>query len=346
MKWDKVEVKTEQVVDENPQTWFESAQEDFNAGNYDSALGKLQQARAFSNNDPGISCLTYAQEVFAYLAQDNKLAARESSRLLRELGNSVKLPNGLSAFESLVIKNPILAHVCMDINPYDDFWYKTWLASVDDVIKEQDFDLIEDILAYEDIYSFTEKTLAEHATNDFAFAVVQHSKLNLLQALHRGGFNLRACKRRDGRNLLMTAVTANSSSEIFDFLIINKINDIDAKDNYGRTALMHWANSAQYTPKNFELLINAGTNVNATNNAKQTALMIATKQNDAHKIRLLIDSGAKVSLRDSNNNEAISYADDKECLKILINAGANVNATTRHSQLGCVHTIELRKINE
>lgn len=322
MKWDKVEVKTEQVVDKDPQTWIESAHEDFNAGNYDSALGKLQQARAFSNNDPGISCLTYAQEVFAYLAQDNKLAARESSRLLRERGNSVKLPNGLSAFESLVIKNPILAHVCMDINPNDDFWYQNWLKSLDYVIKEQDFDLIEDILAYEDI---TEKTLAEHATNDFAFAVIQHSKLNLLQALHRGGFNLSACKHSYGRNLLMTAVTANSSSEIFDFLIINKINDIDAKDNDGRTALMHWANFAQYTPKNFQLLINAGANVNATSNGKQTALILASKQNDIDKIRLLIDSGANISLRDYKGCDAIFYTNDSECLWLLAQHGADVN---------------------
>ena len=72
--------------------------------------------------------------------------------------------------------------------------------------------------------------------------------------------------------------------------------------------------------------------------AQIPTFLIATKRDDARKIRLLIDSGAKVSLRDSNNDEAISYADDKECLKILINAGANVNATTRHSQLTILMT--------
>ena len=331
MKWDKVEVKTEQVIDEDPQTWLNAAQEDFNAGNYDSALEKLQQARVFSNNDPGISCLTYAQEVFIYLAQDNKAAARESSRLLRERGNSVKLPNGLSGFEGLVIKNPILAHFCMDINPYDDFWYKTWLAAVDDVIEEQDFDLIEDILVSEEIYSFTEKTLADRADDDFARAVVKNSKLKLLEALYRGGFNLSTCKSSSGRNLTMEAVINNSSSDILDFLLNKNINGVDAKDKYGWTALMH---SNGY--ENLTMLINAGANVNALNNKGQTALILAAQLNDIYKVRRLIDSGADVSRKDSDGCDALLYTSKSDCLKLLINAGANVNALNNKGQTALI----------
>ena len=333
MKWDKVEVKTEQVIDENPYTWLEAAWEDSKAENYDSALEKLQQARVFANNDPAILTPIYGQEIVVYVAQNDKTAARESSRLLREYGNLAKLPSGASAFECHVIGNPWLAHVCMLVNPYDDFWYKTWLAAVDNVIKEDDFELILKMLASDEMYSFTEKTLAEHATNDFAFTVVQASELNLLQALHRGGFNLSACKLSDGQNLLMTAANDNSSSEILDFLINNKINDVNDKNNDGRTALMYLAKSDAFNPKNFELLIRAGANVNAINNGGQTALIMATRSRYAtDKIRFLLDLGANVSLKDSTGCEALLYANKADCLKPLIEAGANVNATDNHGK--------------
>lgn len=321
MKWDKVEVKTEQVVDEEPGTWILSAIEDLEAENFDSALEKLQQARAFAKNDPAILADTYDLETSTYWHRGNKPAAREASRLLREYGNLARAQRGAPRFET----DPRLAHVCMEVNPNDDFWYQNWLKSVDNVIAKQDFEIIEKLLDYEEVYSFTEKTLAEHATNDFVFAVVQHSKLNLLQALHRGGFNLSACKSLGGRNLLMTAATDNSSADILNFLLNNKINDVNEKDDYGSTALMRWANSAQYTSKNFELLINAGANVNATKNKSQTALMLAAKRNDTEKIRLLIDSGANVSLRDDNDCDAIYYTEDAECLRLLAGHGADVN---------------------
>ncbi|MBR0288482.1 MAG: ankyrin repeat domain-containing protein, partial [Selenomonadaceae bacterium] len=177
------------------------------------------------------------------------------------------------------------------------------------------------------------KTLAEHATNDFAFTVVQASELNLLQALHRGGFNLSACKLSDGRNLLMTAAINNSPTEIFEFLINNKINDVNDKNNGGRTALMYLAKSDAFNPKNFELLIRAGANVNAINNGGQTALIMATRSRYAtDKIRFLLDLGANVSLKDSTGCEALLYANKADCLKPLIRAGANVNATDNHGQ--------------
>lgn len=217
----------------------------------------------------------------------------------------------------------------MLVNPYDDFWYQNWLTSVDNVIKEDDFELILNMLASDEMYSFTEKTLAEHATNDFAFTVVQASELNLLQALHRGGFNLSACKLSDGQNLLMTAANDNSSSEILDFLINNKINDVNDKNNDGRTALMYLAKSDAFNPKNFELLIRAGANVNAINNGGQTALIMATRSRYAtDKIRFLLDLGANVSLKDSSNRAAIYYTSkdyNTDCLRLLGQHGADIN---------------------
>lgn len=332
MKWDKVEVTTEQVIDENPHTWIVAALEDSKAGNYDSVFEKLHQARVFANNNPSILADTYDLETIAYWRQGNKPAAREASRLLREYGNLARTQCGAPRFET----DPRLAHVCMLVNPYDDFWYQNWLTSVDYVIKERNFGLIKYILDSDEIYSFTEKTLAEHATNAFVFAVVRASELNLLQALYSGGGDLSSCKNSaDGRNLTMEAVSKNCSSDILEFLLSKKINDVDEKDDDGWTALMHWANSLQnFSSQNFELLINFGANVNATNKRIQTALIIAaqSKNHATDKIRLLIGAGANASLRDSNGYEALLYANKADCLKPLIDAGANVNATYNHGQ--------------
>lgn len=328
MEWDKVEVKTEQIIDKDPQTWLLSAIEDSRTEkNFDSALEKLNQARAFAKNDPAILADTYDLETCIYWRQGNKSAAREASRLLREYGNLARVQRGAPRFEI----DPRPAYICMDVNPYDDFWYQNWLKSVDYVIKNRNFEIVESLLNYDEYHNFTEKTLAEHATNGFVLAVVRTSKLNLLQALHRGGFNLSACKLSDGQNLLMRATVYNSSPEILEFLINNRINGINDKSNQGWTALMSWANSAQYTTKNFEILINAGANVNATSNGKQTALMLAAGQNDEYKIRLLLESGANVSFRDSNDCDAIFYTDNIDCLRLLIKHGANVNQQYSYS---------------
>ena len=331
MKWDKVEVKTEQVVDENPETWIKSATKDIDEDNYDSALRKLKQAREFAKGNPIILAWTYSMEVVCYFAQGNTSAARESSRLYREYGSSVKDASGISYFQATV-KYPTTAYVCMRVNPYDDFWYRIFIDSIDHALKNQDYAAIEDLLnvvanvnATTASISFIHKRLAEHADNDFAFAVIRDGKLNLLEALRNGGFNLAACKDSGGKNLTMAAVnSSNYSEEILQFLLKHRINYIDEKDNDGWTALMHCASYSDAMSRGLKQLIRAGADVNAKNKQNQTVLMKAVEYGDIDKGQLLIDSGANIFLKDNDGFDALYYA-CSGFIKFLVKHGANIN---------------------
>ena len=85
MKWDKVEVKTEQVVDEEPGTWILSAIEDLEAENFDSALEKLQQARAFAKNDPTGTEVTNRQLVKLHVCSANTAIWQELNAVHQDL---------------------------------------------------------------------------------------------------------------------------------------------------------------------------------------------------------------------------------------------------------------------
>ena len=331
MKWDKVEVKTERIVDENPETWIKSATKDIDEDNYDSALRKLKQAREFAKGNPIILAWTYSMEVACYFAQGNKSAARESSRLYREYGSSVKDASGISYFQATV-KYPVTAYVCMKVNPYDDFWYRTFIDSIEHALKNQDYAAIEDLLNVganvgdtKDSIKFIHKHLAEHADNDFAFAVVRDGKLNLLEVLRSGGFNLSACKDSGGKNLTMAAINgSNYSEEILQFLLKHRINYIDEKDNDGWTALMHCASHSDAMSRGLEKLIRAGANVNAKNKQDQTVMMKAVEYGDIDKGQLLIDSGANIFLKDNDGFDALRYA-RPNFIKFLVEHGANIN---------------------
>lgn len=336
MQWDKVEVKTEQVVDENPETWIKSASEDGLAGNYDSALKKLQQAREFAKGNSKIFAWTYGLEVEFYFNQGNKSAARESSRLFREYGSSEKNSSNISFFQSVVNTNPVLIYMCMTVNPYDDVWYKTWLNSVKHAMKDRNYNVIEELLNNK-IVNFTNKHLAECADNDFAFAVVRDGKLNLLEALWRGGFNLSACKDSDGQNLTMVAtiISFSHGTAILEFVLNNKINYVDEKDNNGYTALMKlvslnevgyptFSDWNSHTKKALYLLVYSGANVNARDNHNKTVLMIAAPSGPTEKIIDLIDLGANVFFIDNDSCDALFYA-GHSAAKTLVEHGANIN---------------------
>lgn len=269
MQWDKVEVKTEQVIDENPQTWVAAAEEDYDVGNFDSALAKLQQAHEFAKGKSVLPINAYILEISIHYEQNNALAARKAT-------SSAEKDLGKEAFQRYTNHNAQFVLSCLRHDA--DYWRKIWVETIRSRIAELDYELLEKYLSDENVPEFTAKTLVEYATNDFVFAVVRDSKLKLLEVLHRSGFNLSAWKNSSGQNLTMLAT--NSSSDILKFLLNNKINDINEKDTFGQTALVYLVESSSPTfgvigtiPK-FELLINAGADVNAMNKSGRTILMI------------------------------------------------------------------------
>lgn len=320
MKWDKVEVKTEQIIDENPETWIRAAMEEIANGDDDSALEKLRQAKKFANNNDNILVYVYMTEIPCYFFKGDMSSVRKSATQFHEAALSVEKSSGRSIFNEAFNNDPRLFFMCMKADPSN--WSKTCVDAIRYQIANRKYDNIERLFAAEEITGFTDKTLAENATNDFAFAVVRDNKLNLLAALWRGGFNLSVCKDSKGKNLTMAAVTSsNYSEEILQFLLNSRINYIDEKDKNGWTALMHCVNDV-----GVEQLIRAGADVNARNNENQTVLMKAVTCGYGYtgNVQSLIDSGANIFLKDNNDCDALYYAEGLY-IKLLVERGADIN---------------------
>ncbi len=126
--------------------------------------------------------------------------------------------------------------------------------------------------------------------------------------------------------------TTLGDKEIVEFLIRKGVN-VDAKYNYGRTALII-ASKNGYT-QIAELLINNGANIDETSDDENTALMIASGNGHEDIVKLLIDKGANVNSKDNQETTALMFAlagGHNEIAKLLISKGADVNARNIHGR--------------
>ncbi len=90
--------------------------------------------------------------------------------------------------------------------------------------------------------------------------------------------------------------------------ILAKVTQVDARDNDGRTALMYAAENPNVDVNAVAQLIAKGANVNAKDNNGKTVLMYAANGGDMTKFRLLLSKGADLSARDNTSKTAVDYA--------------------------------------
>ncbi len=96
-----------------------------------------------------------------------------------------------------------------------------------------------------------------------------------------------------------------------------------SRDSNGTTPLMHAVDSGQVDT--VRRLLDAGVDLNATDNWGQTALMLAAGRNDVLCTRLLIQAKAKLNIRARNGLTALGYATDnsqQDTAALLKRAGA------------------------
>jgi ankyrin repeat protein len=102
--------------------------------------------------------------------------------------------------------------------------------------------------------------------------------------------------------------------------LLAKGADVNAKDKFGRTALISAAgNNQQETVK---LLLAKGADVNAKDMNGNTAFIAASFYGHPEVVKLLLAKGADVNAKDIRGNTALRFAKSQEIQKILIKAGA------------------------
>jgi len=163
-----------------------------------------------------------------------------------------------------------------------------------------------------------------------------------LKDLVGGKGNAKTVSEKNATGIDLKLINAETAEETKRLIAAGA--DVNAKDWYGRTALMK-AKTAEQT----KLLIDAGADVNAKDKGDyaplisvevggRTALMEAET---AEQTRLLIAAGANVNAKDDYGYTALMEAKTAEQTGLLIAAGADVNAQNKYKSTAlttcCAH---------
>ena len=138
---------------------------------------------------------------------------------------------------------------------------------------------------------------------------------------------------------LFEAAAKNNALDAQRF--INEGIDVNAKGDYGKTALMYAAecNSVDVA----KLLIKAKADVNAKDIEEKTALMYTVEYNSADVAELLIKAKVGVNAKGDYGETALMYAavcNSVDVAKLLIKAKADVNAKDIEGKTALMYTAE------
>jgi ankyrin repeat protein len=159
---------------------------------------------------------------------------------------------------------------------------------------------------------------AQNATDDLIQAIRQNDLAGIKTRLAKGA----DVNARDGRDttLLMHAAAIGSADAVK--LLLESGADVNVTNPLGSTALTLAADQ----PEKAALLVAKGANVNAATKMGRTALLIASHCDGCSAaVKLLLDKGANVKVRDGRNHTPLVEAtqiNDLDTVKILLAAGA------------------------
>ena len=135
-------------------------------------------------------------------------------------------------------------------------------------------------------------------------------------------------KEEEAYTSLMTAIGNNASAAVE--MLLGAGAKVNGPQGYaGETPLTLAARSPSDMERITVMLLDAGSDVNATNEYGLTALMDATHRQSAVVIEMLIKHGAEVDARDHQGRTALQFAAERgnlEAVRVLLGSHANVNA--------------------
>ncbi len=168
-----------------------------------------------------------------------------------------------------------------------------------------------------------------------------------LKALIADHQNINA-RNRNGETAIMHTTSADVLSAF-----IHAGADVNVKDNDGKTPLMHFVENKCFVESFSNMMIQ---------NPRMNCLSMYddTQDNDISCasvcLKILIDAGADVNAKDNDGKTAMMYVtgqtmieeenDDSFAVKTLIDAGADINARAKHGKTPLMFAVDLATVQE
>lgn len=146
----------------------------------------------------------------------------------------------------------------------------------------------------------------------FHYAVA-HGYLALSAMLVHAGARVNGLNPEGYSPLMASSKLSNTESVQF---LIDHGADVNAVMNTGETALMMGA-SASITTDVVKILLSAGAGIDAQSGRGTTALMRASKSGKLDNIRVLVEHGADLGVKDMEGRTATDWADTAEIASYL-----------------------------
>lgn len=139
---------------------------------------------------------------------------------------------------------------------------------------------------------------------------------------------------------MIVSAHGDNGLEMADILI-KAGSDINLCDNDGYTAMMQASNHCSWNDGTsiLNLLISVGSDINHKNKYNQTALITMLgccgnidKKNRFEAAKILINAGCDINWVDNYGFSALSLSGDDKIIRLLIDAGADVNIKYNNNQ--------------
>ena len=173
-----------------------------------------------------------------------------------------------------------------------------------------------------------------HYESETALMVaVSYGRPDILEALLRQGADPNASSK-NGTTALMMAIRQPKVIR----MLLDAGADVNAKDQtWGRSALMNAFRSGSIPA--IDMLLEAGANLHATDKRGNNVLGVASEGGDAQAIRKALELGFDPNVGDTaaEVHPLRSATGSPEALKVLIAAGAKVNARSRDLLFTALH---------
>ena len=160
---------------------------------------------------------------------------------------------------------------------------------------------------------------------DRFYRAIRDNDVNAVEALAKSGAKSGGINEKDKRGTTPVMYAAAFGSVESLRILLSNGADVNASNDFGATALM-WAITDQ---EKVRLLVASGADVNARSKMGKTPLLLAAANDGSSAIvKLLLDHGAKMAVRDGTQTTpllAATYANDLATIRLLLDAGADVN---------------------